>query len=157
MDDDVPTLTVLAVDDEPVNLQVLEHALATKGHRVVKASDPGTALELLYHQAFDAVLMDIHMPIMTGLDVVKRLRMSAGPNRGVRVIAVTADLTAGKAPHYKALGFDDYVPKPVKVQDLIDSIRQRPSLEDRMKRRDVMREWVNEALVMNGGALGEAD
>jgi CheY-like chemotaxis protein len=147
--DERPQLTVLAVDDEPLNLYVYEQVLAVHGHRLVKATSANQALELLQTQAFDAVIMDIHMPGMTGLDVVKSLRMSQGPNREVRVIAVTADTSAGRTPHYKARGFDDYVPKPVEVGALLDTLGRRASLEDRMNRRDVLREWVRESIEAN--------
>jgi two-component system, sensor histidine kinase RpfC len=140
------SLTLLGVDDEPANLLVYEHILRVHGHRMVRATSPQEALEALRTQSFDAVIMDIHMPGMTGLEVVKQLRIARGPNRDVRVIAVTADTTAGKAPYYIGHGFDDYMPKPVEVRALLDTIGQKASLADRMKRRDVIRAWVIERL-----------
>lgn len=140
------TLRVLAVDDEPVNLLVYEQIIGLRGHTLVKAAGAAEALGFLETEAFDVVIMDIHMPWMSGHEVVRKIRMRPGPNRDVKVIAITADNTAGRAPFYIDRGFDDYIPKPVEVGALLDSLVERPTLGDKMKRRDVIRDWVREEL-----------
>ena len=112
-------LTVLHVDDDPVNLRVVEEILTAFGHRAVKALSGPEALEQLSRQAFDVVLMDIHMPEMSGIEVLKRLRASTGPGRETPVIALTADILSREPAEYIALGFAGFVPKPVMVQGLL--------------------------------------
>jgi CheY-like chemotaxis protein len=115
-------LTVLHVDDDPMNLRVVEEILTAFGHRAVKALSGPEALEQLARQAFDVVLMDIHMPEMSGIEVLKRLRDSTGPGRETPVIALTADILSREPAEYLALGFAGFVPKPVMVQGLLSAV-----------------------------------
>jgi len=115
-------LTILAVDDNAVNLMVLDQLLAGFGARVVKAPGGAEALEQLAAQPFDLVLMDIQMPGMTGAEALVRLRESAGPNRTAPVIALTADVMSGGRDLYLSQGFTDHTPKPIQVADLMAAI-----------------------------------
>lgn len=115
-------LTVLHVDDDPVNLRVVEEILTAFGHHAVKALSGPEALDQLSRQAFDVVLMDIHMPEMSGIEVLKRLRSSTGPGRETPVIALTADILSREPSEYLALGFSGFVPKPVMVQGLLTAV-----------------------------------
>jgi CheY-like chemotaxis protein len=116
------TLRVLHVDDDPVNLRVVEEILTAFGHRAVKALSGSEALEQMSSQAFDVVLMDIHMPEMSGIEVMKRIRERPGPDRDTPVIALTADILSREPQEYLALGFTGFVPKPVMVQGLIAAV-----------------------------------
>ncbi|MCR5873317.1 ATP-binding protein [Phenylobacterium sp. J426] len=115
-------LTVLAVDDNAVNLLVLDQLLNAFDAMVMKAASGPEALELLATQPFDLVLMDIQMPGMTGVEVLQRLRAAAGPNRAAPVIALTADVTSGGRERYLALGFDEHTSKPIQIGELMASI-----------------------------------
>ncbi len=116
------TLSVLHVDDDPVNLRVVEEILSAFGHRGVKALSGPEALEAMSRQAFDVVLMDIHMPEMSGIEVMKRIRERPGADRNTPVIALTADILSREPAEYLALGFSGFVPKPVMVQGLIAAV-----------------------------------
>ncbi|MDB5446133.1 MAG: hypothetical protein JWQ97_1450 [Phenylobacterium sp.] len=107
-------LTVLIVDDEPVNRLVLARMVEHFGSRCQEASSGAEALEVLAVQPVDLVLMDIHMPQMSGIQTVERLRAAAGPNRDTPVVAVTGDTTRLRRD-YIALGFDDYANKPISL------------------------------------------
>ena len=115
-------LTVLHVDDDPVNLRVVEEILTAFGHRAVKALSGPEALEQLSRQAFDVVLMDIHMPEMSGIEVLKRLRAMPGVANETPVLALTADILSREPAEYLALGFAGFVPKPVMVQGLLAAV-----------------------------------
>ena len=84
---------------------------------------PREALDLLEREAFDIVFTDIHMPEMTGFDVLREVRRRPGPNRDAPVIALTADLTRTGA-QYCELGFDGFVPKPVALRPLAEVLLQ---------------------------------
>jgi len=113
---------VLAVDDNAVNLLVLDQLLTAFGHTVSKASSGPEALNMLAAQPFDIVLLDIQMPGMTGVEALQKLRETAGPNRHVPVVALTADVTTGGREHFQALGFTDHEAKPIQVQSLVESM-----------------------------------
>ena len=116
------SLTVLHVDDDPLNLRVVADILDAFGHTGVAARSGGEALEHLAHQPFDVVLLDIHMPMMSGLEVLQRLRAAPGPERLTPVIALTADVVSRRAADYIALGFDSFVSKPILVAGLLEAV-----------------------------------
>jgi CheY-like chemotaxis protein len=121
-------LKVLHVDDDPMNLRVVQEILGAFGHQGVIACSGKDALERLAVEAFDLVLLDIHMPGMTGIEVIQQLRASSGPERSVPVIALTADIYSRRPAEYIALGFSDFVSKPILVSGLMASIKRCAAL-----------------------------
>lgn len=112
-------LGVLVVEDNAVNQVVIRAMLTRLGHRVRITADGTQALSALSEEAFDVVLMDIEMPVMDGLETVRRMREAEAAG-GVRrpVIAVTAHALAGERERCLAAGMDDFLTKPVTVQAL---------------------------------------
>lgn len=112
-------LHVLVVDDNPVNrlvVQTLLNALQCSTHT---EGDGQAALEALRNDEFDAVLMDIHMPGMDGVQALQEIRRGAcGPITDIPVIALTADVVGGAAEKLLDLGFDAVQPKPVAIAPL---------------------------------------
>jgi CheY-like chemotaxis protein len=117
-------LVILHVDDDPMNLRVVEEILAAFSHTAVKTTSGAEALDLLAAQTFDVVLMDIHMPGMSGVEAVEKLRARPGPERNVPVIALTADVFSRRAEDYRTLGFNDFISKPILVSGLLDAIKR---------------------------------
>jgi CheY-like chemotaxis protein len=117
-------LVVLHVDDDPMNLRVVEEILTAFHHIAVKASSGSEALQLLAERPFDVVLMDIHMPGMSGIQAVERLRSFPGPERDIPVIALTADVVSRHPSEYRALGFNDFIAKPILVSGLLEAIKR---------------------------------
>ncbi|HEX2558836.1 response regulator [Phenylobacterium sp.] len=111
-------LRILIVDDEPSNRQVLEQALSAFGHAASTAPNGEAALELLAGSPFDAVLLDLHMPLMSGLDALRRLRGAPGPNRETPAVCVTADVLTRRPDAYFDLGFQAFLAKPVQLARL---------------------------------------
>ncbi len=118
------SLVVLHVDDDPMNLRVVEEILGAFGHRSVKATSGAEALTRLQEQTFDVVLMDIHMPVMTGIETVARLRALPGPEHDIPVIALTADVVSRRPEEYRGLGFNDFIAKPILVSGLLEAIKR---------------------------------
>ena len=112
---------VLYVDDNDVNLKVVAAMLEALGVEVVCCLSPFEALDLLGREPFNIVITDIHMPQMSGFEVLAELRRRKGPNRGAPVVALTADLTRDAA-QYRELGFDGFVPKPVTLRPLCEML-----------------------------------
>ena len=117
-------LKVLHVDDDPMNLRVVQEILGAFGHHAVMACCGRDALDRLAVEAFDIMLLDIHMPGMTGVEVITELRGTAAPQSRIPVIALTADVYSRRPAEYIALGFNDFVAKPILVSGLMASIRR---------------------------------
>ena len=115
-------LRILAIDDNAINLLVLDQLLSSLGQTVLKASGGPEALAMLAVEAFDLVLCDIQMPEMSGTEVLQRLRAAPGPNQGVPVLALTADVTSGGRQRYLELGFSEHSAKPIQLPDLLGAM-----------------------------------
>ena len=109
---------ILLADDNTVNRQVVKLLLAPEGCETIEAVNGKEALDKLSAGPFDAVLMDIHMPVMDGIEALERIRASEETWRDIPVIALTADATSADHDRYIALGMTDYLPKPVDQREL---------------------------------------
>jgi adenylate cyclase len=110
-------VTVLAVDDQSINLRLLDAVLTPRGHRVIPASSGTEALALLETEDVDLVLLDILMPGMDGYEVCRRIR-STPATEFLPVVMITA---SGSEQRLAALqsGADDFVMKPFDQAELL--------------------------------------
>lgn len=113
-------MKVLIVDDNEVN-RILPRALLERlGASAAEAPDGETALERLAAEDFDAVLLDISMPGLSGLDVCRRIR--ADPRtRALRVVAYTAHAFQASTEEIMAAGFDGLLVKPIRREPLMQA------------------------------------
>ena len=108
---------ILVVDDHDINRRTLRGMLEAFGARVETAEDGETALDAAHARVFDAILMDVRMPGVDGLEATRRLRAS-GLNRDTPVIAVTGAASAQDIEACRAAGMTGLVEKPVGPSDL---------------------------------------
>lgn len=120
----LPPLRVLVTDDNPINLAVARALLEAAGAAVETAVHGADALERLQVDLFDLVLMDVHMPVMDGLEAVRRIRAGTAGPQDIPVIALTADGAPGEEERLKALGFDALQGKPVQPAELFAAIER---------------------------------
>ncbi|KQQ87323.1 MHYT domain-containing protein [Massilia sp. Leaf139] len=111
----LPPLRVLAADDVPQNLELLQLLLARRGHTLTAVSDGGAVVELAGSQEFDLILMDFQMPVLDGLSATRRIREqeAAGGRARVPVIAMTASVLPEHRRASIEVGMDGFASKPV--------------------------------------------
>jgi PAS domain S-box-containing protein len=109
---------VLVVEDNAVNQKVAVMLLAKLGIKADVAANGREAVELLRLLSYDVVFMDCQMPEMNGYDATSLIRRLNGPNRIVPVIAMTAQALAGSRERCLEAGMDDYITKPVSIEDM---------------------------------------
>ena len=107
-----PTATILVVDDLPANRDLMTRRLERSGFSVVSAASGPEAIELVRRGNIDLVLLDIMMPGMTGLDVLRTLRATRS-SAALPVVMVTAKTDSEDMVEAFSLGANDYVTKPV--------------------------------------------
>jgi CheY-like chemotaxis protein/HPt (histidine-containing phosphotransfer) domain-containing protein len=113
-------LTVLLVEDIPINMQVAQHMLYGLGCQVLEATNGQQALEVIAEQRPDVVLMDCQMPIMDGYTATRAQRSREEKNRLPRlpIIALTANALAEDKQKCLDAGMDDFVSKPFSKAEL---------------------------------------
>ncbi|WP_421995717.1 PAS-domain containing protein [Reyranella sp.] len=119
--------TVLAVDDYPVNLQVLMGQLEILGVPVDTAANGLEALTKWRERPYDLVLTDIHMPDMDGFELTRQIRaeeMLARDGRRTPIVALTANALKGEADRCLAAGMDGYLTKPLTLDRLRETVER---------------------------------
>jgi len=129
-------LKVLLVDDNKVNRMVAATFLKPHGLDVTEAENGEVALAALSKDPFDLVLMDIHMPVMDGMEATRRIRKSSMAWSDIPIIAITADAMREHRSKYLGLGMDGYISKPIDPRLLLSTIEKimssrSPSLQRR--------------------------
>ena len=111
-------LGILVADDHPVNRKLMQALLSSLGHRVTCCEDGAQALAQVEQQAFDLVLMDVHMPVMDGLAATRAIRQLGGVRGRQRIVALTADAFTESRERVLEAGMDDFLAKPVQLSDI---------------------------------------
>ncbi|WP_158972805.1 response regulator [Paraglaciecola sp. L3A3] len=112
---------ILLADDHPTNRELIALLLKRMKISVFEVADGKQALDTLLYQSFDLILLDIHMPKMTGTEVLKQIRLAGNYTP---VIALTANNMKHEVEDYLRLGFSDYLAKPISRQHFVDILEK---------------------------------
>jgi two-component system, sensor histidine kinase RpfC len=119
----VRSMRVLVADDQPANRVVLQRLLEKAGHRTLFAEDGERVLDILSEETPDLVLLDLHMPGLSGLEVIRQARvMQAGQPRRTPIVVLSADATVESMREAERAGARVYLTKPISVPKLLDTI-----------------------------------
>ena len=111
---------ILVVEDVPSLQRLLVLMLQKSGHEVLTADNGLDAIEIVSREALDAVLMDIQMPGLNGLEATRAIRSrEAGSGRHIPIVAVTAHALTGDASTCHEAGADEYLRKPIDLDELM--------------------------------------
>ncbi|SNR59636.1 hybrid sensor histidine kinase/response regulator [Puniceibacterium sediminis] len=150
-------LHLLVVDDNEINRDLLEAMLRRLGHRVTVATGGQQAVDLATQSRFDAILMDISMPGMNGVQATQAILAANGPNRSTPVIAVTAHALPNEREEFKAVGMSGFLQKPLDSKALkstLASLRpgegaSQPSvISETQRANDAERPFLNETQML---------
>ena len=117
------SLKLLLAEDNPVNQRLAVRLLEKLGHKVTVVGDGAEAVAAVAADAWDAVLMDVQMPVLGGFEATARIRAAeAGSARRVPIIAMTAHALEGDRERCLAAGMDAYVAKPIQLPMLVAAL-----------------------------------
>ncbi|MBI3056079.1 MAG: response regulator [Betaproteobacteria bacterium] len=128
---------VLAADDDAINRTVLAKQLEMAGHTAKLVADGEQALDALGEADYDVVILDSHMPVMTGLEATRLIRVMQAGRAGVPIILFSADSTPETIQEATDAGVDVFLPKPVEASRLYATIEQLAEKRSREKARVV--------------------
>jgi CheY-like chemotaxis protein len=114
-------LRILLAEDNKVNQKLAIRLLERMGYRADLASNGLEAIESIDRLGYDVVLMDVQMPEMDGLEASRRI-VQRWPDSRPRLVAMTANAMRGDRGTCLAAGMDDYLTKPIRVEQLIAAL-----------------------------------
>ncbi|MFN3668420.1 MAG: PAS domain-containing protein [Brevundimonas sp.] len=124
-------LRILMADDAAANRELVVAILGGLGVAVETVEDGAQAVEAARRGRHDLILMDVHMPVMDGLDATRAIRALDGPAGQVPIVALTANVQPEQVQRCREAGMDDHVGKPIQVPELVRAIAAR--LEQRAR------------------------
>jgi two-component system, sensor histidine kinase and response regulator len=129
-------LNILVADDNRVNQRVALRMLEKRRHKTTLAENGRDVLALLESQTFDLILMDVQMPVMSGVDATIEIRQQEQKSgHHLPIYAMTANAMKGDRERYLSIGMDGYLAKPIRPEELDQLLREiaARSLTDHMK------------------------
>ena len=116
--------SILLVDDDRINRFAGRSLLEQAGQMVVEAENGQIAVDRSMAEAFDVILMDIHMPVMNGINATLAIRRSNGKCRDTPIIGLTASVMSDEKENYIKAGMNAVVEKPIIAKKLLQTIQQ---------------------------------
>jgi CheY-like chemotaxis protein/anti-sigma regulatory factor (Ser/Thr protein kinase) len=114
-------LRILLAEDNQVNQKLALRILKQMGYRADIASNGLEAIESIERQTYDVILMDVQMPEMDGLEATRQI-IAKWPQKHPRIVGLTANALEGDREECLAAGMDDYIAKPIRVEELVDAL-----------------------------------
>jgi PAS domain S-box-containing protein len=119
-------LRILLAEDNAVNQTLALRMLEKLGYRADVAGNGIEALEALERQPYDLLLSDVQMPEMDGVEATHRIQERWGPDERPWIVAMTAEAMQGDRERFLAAGMNDYVVKPIRIEDLVSALQRAP-------------------------------
>lgn len=119
------TKRILVVEDNEINLEILIDMLECMGYRAEGAEHGKEALDKIQksqNEPFDAVLMDVHMPVMDGFEATKAIRQLLPPLGQIPVIALTGESLAEERRYAKEIGMNGFITKPATMEQIGEAL-----------------------------------
>ena len=115
-------MRILFVEDDAVNRLVLKAMVEKAGSTLYEAEDALRGLDMIEHDTYDLILMDLRMPGMDGMTAIRKIRERGDEKAKLPIIVVTADSAPDIRANCIAGGADDFIMKPVTMAILFDTI-----------------------------------
>ncbi len=120
-------MRALVVDDQAVNRSIIVEMLSSVGIAAREADGACAGIEMLEVEHFDLVVMDVHMPVVDGIEAIRRIRGLPGAGARVPIIVVTGDVMDDCVARARAVGADSVLYKPLSLVDFLSTVAHRIS------------------------------
>jgi CheY-like chemotaxis protein len=114
----ITPLRILVVDDDLLNRSMMKTLLSFDGHQVDLAADGLEAFDAVKFQKFDVVFMDLHMPVMDGIEASRRIREWEKGGQPTFIVALTASYLPEEGHRLFEVGIDNYISKPFELKHI---------------------------------------
>lgn len=115
---------ILVAEDSSVIQNLTRKILSLQNFQISSVKNGAQVLEKLKTEAFDLILLDIHMPVMDGIECARQIReMPAEGNGAIPIIAITGNANNYTMADFKDAGINEYLPKPLNYDNLVETVK----------------------------------
>ncbi|MFT4736065.1 MAG: two-component system cell cycle response regulator DivK [Cyclobacteriaceae bacterium] len=116
---------IIIAEDSSVIQNLTKRILSIQSYEIVSVKNGQEVLKKLEEDIFDLVLLDINMPVMDGVECAKRIRESSNENiKNIPIIAISGNARNYSMDDFKAMGINDYLPKPLDYDQMVEKVHQ---------------------------------
>ncbi len=115
---------IIVAEDSSVIQNLTKKILSQLNFQIVSVKNGQQVLDLLEKEMYHLILLDIHMPIMDGMECARTIRKSSNQNKDIPIIAITGNANNYTEEEFEAAGINGFVPKPLNYDSLVEKVKQ---------------------------------
>ncbi len=115
---------ILVAEDSSVIQNLTKKILSLQNYDITTVKDGAKVISKLNDENFDLILLDIHMPVMDGMECAKQIRTLDNGNANIPILAITGNANNYTLEDFKAVGIDDFMSKPLNYDALVESVNE---------------------------------
>lgn len=115
---------IIVAEDSSVIQNLTKKILTQMNYKIASVKNGQQVLDLLNEGAYDLILLDIHMPVMDGMECATRIRNLEGDNKDIPIIAITGNANNYSMKDFESVGINDFIPKPLNYDNLVETVRK---------------------------------
>lgn len=115
---------IIVAEDSSVIQNLTKKILSQLNYEVSSVKNGQQVIDLLAKSEFDLVLLDIHMPVMDGMECAKQIRSSDGTNQNIPIIAITGNANNYTMEDFEEVGINAFIPKPLNYDSVVEMVKK---------------------------------
>ena len=116
---------ILVAEDSSVIQNITRKVLQFQNYEIISVKNGKQVLEKMAEEDFDAILLDINMPVMDGMECARKVRALSDPKKSkIPIVAITGNAKNYTMDDFKAAGIDEYLPKPLNFDTLVNTVNK---------------------------------
>ena len=115
---------IIVAEDSSVIQNLTKKILSQLNYEITSVKNGQQVIDLIANDSYDLILLDIHMPIMDGMECAKSIRAMEGEKRDIPIIAITGNANNYSEQDFKAVGINAFIPKPLNYDSLVEQVKK---------------------------------
>ena len=115
---------IIVAEDSSVIQNLTKKILSQLNYEIFSVKNGQQVIDLLGKEDYDLVLLDIHMPVMDGMECARQIRSTSGNNKDIPLIAITGNANNYSMEDFEQVGINAYIPKPLNYDSLVEIVKK---------------------------------
>jgi two-component system, cell cycle response regulator DivK len=115
---------IIVAEDSSVIQNLTKKILTQLNYEIVAVKNGQQVIDLMEKDTFDLILMDIHMPVMDGMECARTIRKMSGEQKNIPIVAITGNANNYSQDEFTAAGINEFLPKPLNYDSLVELVKK---------------------------------